>query len=164
LFKWQYVCFICILNYFQQYFNKMSKEFGRRLKSEREKLGLTQERFAELGGVKRATQHLYEQGASSPDIEYLLRLDNVGVNAIYLLFGESRQGVSSVGRTISPEVLWQIFDAIEEFSHDETGHPLSRDVRKKFFLMLTAGVMQGGDHANATLIRNEMVRLLDKAA
>ncbi len=66
----------------------MSIEFGRRLKSERERLGMTQPQFAELGGIKRATQHLYEQNVSSPDIEYLLKLDANGVDVIYLLFGE----------------------------------------------------------------------------
>lgn len=125
---------------------------------------MTQPQFAELGGIKRATQHLYEQNASSPDIEYLLKLDANGVDVIYLLFGESRRGVSSAGHSISPEVLSQIFLAVDEYATDENGRPLSRAMREKFFLMLTAAVYQGGANADPALLRSEMARFLKRAA
>ena len=125
---------------------------------------MTQPQFAEIGGIKRATQHLYEQDASSPDIGYLFRLDANGVDVIYLLFGESRRGVSSAGHSISPEVLSQIFLAVDEYGTDEKGRPLPRAMREKFFLMLTAAVNQGGAHADPILFRNEMARFLTKAA
>lgn len=47
--------------------------FGSRLRQERDRLRLTQEKFAELGGVKRVSQHLYEQDVRVPDINYLIR-------------------------------------------------------------------------------------------
>lgn len=142
----------------------MSNNFGRRLKSERERLGMTQPQFAELGGIKRATQHLYEQDATAPDIEYLFKLDANGVDVIFLLFGESRRGVSSAGHSISPEVLSQIFLAVDEYGTDEAGRPLPRAMREKFFLMLTAAVSQGGANADPTLLKNEMVRFISRAA
>lgn len=142
----------------------MSNNFGRRLKSERERLGMTQPQFAELGGIKRATQHLYEQDATSPDIEYLFRLDASGVDVIFLLFGESRRGVSSTGNNISPEVLSQIFLAVDEYGTDESGRPLPRAMREKFFLMLTAAVSQGGANVDPALFRSEMARFLARAA
>jgi transcriptional regulator with XRE-family HTH domain len=43
--------------------------FGRRLREARDRLRLTQQQFAELGGVKRVSQHLYEQDAGVPDPE-----------------------------------------------------------------------------------------------
>lgn len=142
----------------------MSINFGRRLKMERERLGLTQPVFAELGGVKRATQHLYEQAATTPDVDYLLRLDAAGVDVIFLLFGELRRGIGSVNITVSPEVLSQIFRAVDDFATDEAGNALPAGVREKFFLMLTAAVIQGGPNANPVLIQKEMVKLLSRAA
>jgi transcriptional regulator with XRE-family HTH domain len=142
----------------------MSKEFGKRLKAERERLGLTQPQFAELGGVKRATQHLYEQDATCPDVDYLLRLDKAGVDVVFLLFGETRKGVGSAGISVAPEMLSQIFRAVDEFGTDDVGHALSPGVREKFFLMLTAAVTQGGANANPNLIQQEMARLLGRAA
>ena len=142
----------------------MSIDFGRRLKIERERLGLTQPVFAELGGVKRATQHLYEQAATAPDVDYLLRLDKAGVDVIFLLFGEPRRGIGSANVSVSPEVLSQIFRAVDDFATDESGNALSPSVREKFFLMLTAAVSQGGANADPVLVRNEMVKLLRRAA
>ena len=37
--------------------------FGSRLRQERERLRLTQEKFAELGGVKRVSQHRASEGS-----------------------------------------------------------------------------------------------------
>lgn len=125
---------------------------------------MTQTQFAEIGGVKRATQHLYEQDATSPDVEYLLRLDSSGVDVVFLLFGESRRGVSSGGHSISPEVLSQVFFAVDEYATDEFGRPLTIAVREKFFLLLTAAVIEGGVNANPTRFRQEMARFLAKAA
>lgn len=64
-----------------------SDELGARLRRERERLGLSQVEFAQVGGVKRVTQYLYEHGDRSPDSDYLLRVHQIGVDVIWVMFG-----------------------------------------------------------------------------
>lgn len=65
----------------------MSGDLGLRLKEERQRLNLDQVAFAELGGVKKNTQIAYEKGDTSPSAAYLLRLEEHGVDATYVLTG-----------------------------------------------------------------------------
>ena len=67
-----------------------SKEAAVRLRAERERLGLTQENFAALGGVRRAVQYLYERGSRSPSLDYLLRVQDAGVNLAFVLNGSDK--------------------------------------------------------------------------
>jgi transcriptional regulator with XRE-family HTH domain len=61
---------------------------GKRLRSERMRLGLSQPEFAALGGLKHKTQLNYEADVSVPDARYLLALREVGVDIWYVLTGE----------------------------------------------------------------------------
>lgn len=63
-------------------------EFYNRLRQERKRLGLSQEKFATLGGVTRDTQMNYESGSRKPDSDYMIALAIVGVDVLYLLTGE----------------------------------------------------------------------------
>jgi len=68
---------------------KNSKDvFGARLKFERERLGYTQDEFGAGGGVTRLTQSKYEKGDSSPDMNYLIAIEEMGADFTYLLTGE----------------------------------------------------------------------------
>ena len=69
--------------------------FGRRLREARDRLRLTQEQFAELGGVKRVSQHLYEQDARVPDLNYLLRLKEHGIDVGHLVLGSEKIEVAA---------------------------------------------------------------------
>jgi transcriptional regulator with XRE-family HTH domain len=60
---------------------------GERLKTERTRLGLTQEAFAAVGGVKKLAQISYEQGKTFPDAAYLAALANVGLDVLYVVLG-----------------------------------------------------------------------------
>ena len=62
--------------------------FGRRLKEERRRLGLTQTEFATACGVLKGTQVNYENGTRSPDAVYLMRAQTSGVDTLYLLSGQ----------------------------------------------------------------------------
>lgn len=64
---------------------------GERLKAERERLGLTQEAFAAAAGAKRRTLVDWEKGVSSPTSVQLSALVEIGVDATYILTGESTQ-------------------------------------------------------------------------
>lgn len=66
----------------------MSADLGLRLREERQRLGLDQVAFGELGGVKKNTQIAYEKGETSPSAAYLIKLEGHGVDATYVLTGQ----------------------------------------------------------------------------
>ncbi|UIN20838.1 helix-turn-helix domain-containing protein [Herbaspirillum frisingense] len=61
--------------------------FHERLKFERKRLGLSQEKFALLGGVTRDAQMNYENGSRKPDSGYLQRIFEAGVDVAFLFSG-----------------------------------------------------------------------------
>jgi transcriptional regulator with XRE-family HTH domain len=60
---------------------------GDRLREERTRLGLNQEEFAAVGGLRKQAELNYESGARSPDADYLLALESAGVDIVYVLTG-----------------------------------------------------------------------------
>ena len=64
---------------------------NERLKSERERLGLTQPVFAETAGVSKRTLIDWEKGVSSPTAVQLSALAAVGVDVLYVLTGQINQ-------------------------------------------------------------------------
>lgn len=60
---------------------------GDRLREERERLDLSQERFATLGGVLKRAQIHYEKGERNPDSGYLAAVAAAGVDVLYVLTG-----------------------------------------------------------------------------
>jgi transcriptional regulator with XRE-family HTH domain len=67
--------------------NQMVSFFDR-LKEERAKVGLSQTAFGEVGGVTKKTQMLYESGERAPDLKYLQRLADIGVDIQYVVTGK----------------------------------------------------------------------------
>ena len=65
----------------------MSTDPGSRLKEERLRLGLTQEQFGALGGVKKQAQLKYEKGERKPDAAYFEGIAAAGANVDYILTG-----------------------------------------------------------------------------
>ncbi|MCT7309711.1 helix-turn-helix domain-containing protein [Ralstonia sp. CHL-2022] len=65
-----------------------TSSIAKRLREERKRLGLTQERFGAKGGVGKLAQLNYEKGERSPDAEYLAALTQIGVDVSYVLTGE----------------------------------------------------------------------------
>lgn len=69
--------------------------FGSRLKTERQRLGLTQVELADAGDVSKNTQLAYEADDNSPTAKYLMAVAEKGVDLQYLFSGEySSSGVS----------------------------------------------------------------------
>jgi transcriptional regulator with XRE-family HTH domain len=62
-------------------------EVGARLRSERERLGASQEQFGLIGGVTRNSQATYEAGRRPCDTEYLLALMQRGIDVAFILTG-----------------------------------------------------------------------------
>lgn len=61
--------------------------FKDRLRAERKRMGLSQEKFAALAGVTKDTQLNYESGARKPDSDYLIAICGAGVDSHFLLHG-----------------------------------------------------------------------------
>ena len=74
----------------------------KRLQEERKRLGLTQDKIAEIGGVKRRTQINYEAGERCPDANYLIAIAAVGADVQYILTG-IRSGNQPGTRTLNQE-------------------------------------------------------------
>ncbi|WP_304351038.1 helix-turn-helix domain-containing protein [Comamonas testosteroni] len=60
---------------------------GARLREERERLGLNQEGFGQLGGVRKQAQLLYEKDERRPDSDYLAAVAAAGVDVLFVLTG-----------------------------------------------------------------------------
>ncbi|WP_268796497.1 helix-turn-helix domain-containing protein [Pseudomonas huanghezhanensis] len=60
---------------------------GVRLKEERERLGLSQKAFGEIGGVEANAQGKYENGHRAPKADYLAAVAGAGVDVLYVLTG-----------------------------------------------------------------------------
>jgi transcriptional regulator with XRE-family HTH domain len=123
----------------------LTDTFGSRLRLERLRRNLTQEQFAQLGGVSRVSQHLYEQGVRAPDVNYLISLSAHGVDAAGLL--DPNRG-STADRILAAE---RAFAAVDELGRDENGEPLSLQERTTLFLRLV-GVFLAPDGGNKQTI------------
>lgn len=61
---------------------------GMRLRSEREKINLSQTEIGGQLGVTRQTQAKYENGSRSPDAEYLQAASDIGIDVAFVLSGK----------------------------------------------------------------------------
>lgn len=59
--------------------------YGSRLRQERLRLKLTQERFATAGGVGRYAQSCYERDLSLPRADYLAAITLIGADVLYII-------------------------------------------------------------------------------
>lgn len=135
--------------------------FGRRLKEERERLGLTQAAFAELGGVKRVSQHLYEQGERYPDVQYLESLQAHKVDVQFLVLGRRSVGLEKGGRLeFSPQLLTDIYRVVDEFARNEFGEPLPLEERLRLFHFLCAALSGSTEHHDTSDLRARLSRLV----
>jgi transcriptional regulator with XRE-family HTH domain len=60
---------------------------GARIREERERLGLSQRAFGEIGGVEPNAQGKYESGDRTPKADYLANVAAKGVDVLYVLTG-----------------------------------------------------------------------------
>ncbi len=132
--------------------------FGRRLREARDRLRLTQEQFAELGGVKRVSQHLYEQDARVPDLNYLLRLKEHGVDVGHLVLGGSAGHVQAASS--SPDLYVAAFRTVDEFARDDAGNPLPYVERERFFSFLCTTLAQTSTPKSSSELKERLVRFM----
>lgn len=115
-----------------------------RLRSERERLGLNQEQFGALGGVKKLAQINYEKGDRSPDAAYLSAIALAGADVLYILTGQRSRPVPAAGLPKDQQALLNSYE-------------LCSAAAKKNLLqtaaLLAAGLASGGqgDGINQTI-------------
>lgn len=133
--------------------------FGERLREERERMGLTQTAMAEIGGVKRTTQHIYETDIRVPDLNYLTLVKDAGADLSYLVLGERQPSNRADALVVSYLALSNIYRVVDEFCIDAKGKPLPLESRLRFFQLLCVS-MKGRDSKDADLdvLREELSR------
>jgi transcriptional regulator with XRE-family HTH domain len=96
---------------------------GDRLREERERLGVSQERFALAGGVQKRAQIHYEKGERNPDSAYLAAVSALGVDVLYVLTGHRMQAVAAPALTRDEEAL------LDNYKHaDDEGRRAAQQV------------------------------------
>lgn len=91
------------------------KFIATNIKAERRRLGWTQQKMADIGGVSKRSQVGYESGARVPDANYLVNVADSGANTVNILFGED-QPVSHA-RSFDWNAHDQILETIEDWLH-----------------------------------------------
>ena len=68
--------------------SKRRREFGERLRTERERLGYTELQIAQLLGVPFQTYQKYEEGQEDPGILRMPRLNDCGFDILFIITSE----------------------------------------------------------------------------
>ncbi len=97
---------------------------GARLKAERERLGFSQESFADAVGVSRGMLSRYERGVAEPGASVLMSLMAAGVDVTVVLGGLSKNpSEHSSARVLTPEQE----ALLDNYEHsDEEGRAAAR--------------------------------------
>lgn len=96
----------------------MLAAFGNRLRDERIRTRKNQVDFAELGGARKSSQINYEAGKTAPSVEYLLRLEQHGVDIGYVLTGRRSDG----GFSADQGLLFDLFGKLSARERDAVMH------------------------------------------
>lgn len=103
-------------------------ELGERLKEERNRLGMSQTAFGELGGVKVLAQRNYESGLRSPDANYLARIEVAGVDVLYVVTG--KRAISQADLDADLERYGKAWETLE-MALEATGREMSPAKKRK---------------------------------
>ncbi|MFJ4349056.1 helix-turn-helix domain-containing protein [Pseudomonas sp. NPDC089401] len=98
---------------------------GPRLREERERLGMTQRVFGDIGGVEPNAQGKYESGERTPRVDYLAALAARGVDALYVLSGV-RTPAPLESLTVDETGLLGAYRRLPEEDQVAFGHVLGR--------------------------------------
>lgn len=127
-----------------------------RLRQERERLGINARQMAEIGGVSRASQSLYEAGTRVPDTRYLMAAAQHGVDVHFLVTGERAAALAE--RNFDWVLHDAIFTAVEEWlAAERLELPAAKKMQVLKILYEYMHERNGFDHAR-------MVELLRVAA
>lgn len=103
---------------------------GKRIKTERLRLGYNQSAFAKLGDVSQTTQAAYESDSRRPDVDYLILLTAcTEFDQNFVLTGKRLQQI--VTNNLDWDILHEIFATIEYWEESKN---LVVPLKKKFDL------------------------------
>lgn len=142
-----------------QHANQVADGLPERLRQERERLGLSQEKFAQMVGVSRVTENYYEQGSREPPIAYLSAAGRAGCDLRFLLFGESAE--TNYLDLMDWELHDHVWDWVDKVAVDAKGRVYPTHLRKKFF-RLAYMACRAGRYADPSKI--DLTVLLAEAA
>jgi len=135
------------------------KQLGKRIKRERELLNISQVDFAEIGGVSRATQYLYECGDRVPSIQYLLNILKAGADLQRVLYDETSRRAHNDIIHISTKTHKEILNLVDTYARDEKGRLLDREYRDELTQQLCLSVsFQDEDEINWDQLKNSLAR------
>ncbi|NBA98631.1 helix-turn-helix domain-containing protein [Pseudomonas sp. R5(2019)] len=107
---------------------------GSRIREERERLGLTQRLFGDIGGVEPNAQGKYESGERTPKADYLAAVAARGVDVLYVLTGSR-----------TPQPLEHLSGAEEKILH---GYRTLRGHDQEALSRLVSSLADATLHAN----------------
>ena len=111
------------------------ENIGERLKSERRRLGLSQDKFAEAGGIRRTTLYQYEHGDRRPSLDFLLQSTSAGLDLAYIIFGERNLRLAGTVHIEQAE-LDRILALVDQYARDSRGRALATEHRQELFRQL----------------------------
>lgn len=96
--------------------NRIIRPYGSRLRAERTRLGLSQAQMATASGRSKATQVAYEADTHVPDLEYLDRVESLGVDKVFVCTGTpaAEFAAKSFDWNLHRDIVIAIFDWADE--------------------------------------------------
>ena len=114
----------------------MYKRQGKRLREERERLGLSQEELAEAAGVRRITVYQYERGDRRPSTDFMVALLPAGLSLQYLFFGEHQVIDRDEDRFVDADLAIELHMLVDQCGVDSKGRLLQSEYRNALFAQL----------------------------
>lgn len=121
---------------------------GKRLKEERERLGLTQSALGEIGEFGKTTVIAWERGTAFPNALFLSDIADIGADVQYIVTGERR------GQGLGESAVHQaVLDAIDLLSLAKKvdADQLARAVIKLCARHVAPAAAGGGQHVGVNL-------------
>ena len=119
---------------------KLNSCFGKRIKSERQRVKMNQAQMAELGGVTRRSQVFYELGLKFPDAGYLVGIADK-VDVLYIVTVERTP--DGIPKALDARVIEPILAAIDAWA-EERKKPVSIQVRTELLALFLKQTMAPG--------------------
>lgn len=93
---------------------------GDRIKEEREKLGYSQEAFANAGGVSKRSQIMYEQNKTEVGAGYFSKIVEIGADIQYILTGKKiEDNQSQEAKIASSDKITSMINILNEDQKQE---------------------------------------------
>ena len=120
---------------------------GARIKSERERLGYTQEAFAGLGGAAKQSQIAWEQDRTKPNAGVLAAWSDVGADVLYIVTGHRSAGVDMTLLGMCEAALHAVF--VQQHPNSRVDEPIRLSALTKVYNALQPRLKADADPAQA---------------